>query len=160
MISARAPVGVTLLAASAIAASCSSTTSGAPVPQRSTSLSSTSPSNPSKSLAAPPQTAAVSDENQIRETVMAFQDALNTQNWQAYLDLMCAPMRAKFTGIVMDYLKKDRARTGVTTATITSVSIAGDTATVTMDSNNEAMGSASVSLPLKREDDGWKICQT
>jgi hypothetical protein len=73
---------------------------------------------------------------------------------------MCAPMRARFTGTVMDYLKKDRERTGVTTAAITSVSITGDDATVTMNSRNEALGSASVSLPLKREEDGWKICQT
>jgi hypothetical protein len=30
---------------------------------------------------------------------------------------------------------------------------------VTMTSHNEAMGTRSVTLPLKREEDGWKICQ-
>ena len=82
------------------------------------------------SVAAAPPSGAVSDEDQVRQTVKAFQDAANTENWDAYLDLMCAPMRAKFTGTVTDYLKKDRERTGVTTATVTSVSIAGDNATV------------------------------
>jgi hypothetical protein len=103
---------------------------------------------------------ALPDEDQIRQTVIAFQDAANTQNWDAYLDLMCAPMRARFTGAVMDYLKKERTEAGVTTVTITSVSIDGDNAKANFDSHNEAIGSASVSLPLKHEGDGWKICQT
>jgi hypothetical protein len=150
--------GATLVVAATIAAACSSTTGGAPVtPHASVPPSA---SNPTTSVAAAPPSGAVSDEDQVRQTVKAFQDAANTENWDAYLELMCAPMRAKFTGTVMDYLKKDRERTGVTTATITSVSITGDNATVTMNSRNEALGSASVSLPLKREEDGWKICQT
>ncbi|OBI45950.1 hypothetical protein A5707_22510 [Mycobacterium kyorinense] len=91
---------------------------------------------------------------------MAFGDAYNTENWDAYTELMCAPMRARFTGTVMDYLKKDRTNTGVTTVSITSVSVDGDNAIVTMDSHNEALGSASASLPVKRDEDGWKICQT
>lgn len=149
---------VTVLVAAALSASCSTTTGGA----RAAHHPSTTPpaSNPTNSAAPAPPSAAASDEDQVRQTVKAFQDAANTENWDAYLDLMCAPMRAKFTGVVMDYLKKDRERTGVTTVTITSVSITGDTATVNMNSRNEALGSASVSLPLKREEDGWKICQT
>ena len=150
--------GATVLIAAAITAACSSTTGGAPVTRHATA--SAPASNPTTSVAAAPPSGAVSDEDQVRQTVKAFQDAANTENWDAYLELMCAPMRAKFTGTVMDYLKKDRERTGVTTATITSVSITGDDATVTMNSRNEALGSASVSLPLKREEDGWKICQT
>jgi len=150
--------GATVLIAAAITAACSSTTGGAPVTRHATA--SAPASNPTMSVAAAPPSAPTSDEDQVRQTVKAFQDAANTENWDAYLELMCAPMRAKFTGTVMDYLKKDRERTGVTTATITSVSITGDDATVTMNSRNEALGSASVSLPLKREEDGWKICQT
>ncbi|MGB6208514.1 hypothetical protein [Mycobacterium sp.] len=96
----------------------------------------------------------------MRQTIKTFEDAYNTENWDAYLDVMCAPMRSKFTSTVMSALKKDRERAGVTTTTITAVSITGDTATVNMNSHNEALGSASVSLPLKREEDGWKICQT
>lgn len=150
----------TALVAAAITASCSTTTGGAPVAQRATTSVRASASNPTNSAAAQPPSAAVSDEGQVRQTVKTFQDAYNTENWDAYLDVMCAPMRSKFTGVVMDSLKKDRERAGVTTATITSVSINGDTATVNINSRNEALGSMSVSLPLKREEDGWKICQT
>ncbi|OBK53161.1 hypothetical protein A5655_19560 [Mycobacterium sp. 1081908.1] len=89
---------------------------------------------------------------------MAFQDAYNTQNWDAYTELMCSAMRVEFTGSVMDYLKKSRAQNGLTTVKITSVAVTGDTATATMDAQNEALGSGSVSLPLKLED-GWKICK-
>ena len=148
---------VAVLVGVAVTAACSSTTGGAPVTQH--AATSARASNPTTSVAAAPPSAAVSEEDQVRETVKAFQDAYNTENWDAYLDLMCVPMRAKFTGAVMDYLKKDRVQAGVTTVTITSVSITGDTATVKMDSRNEALGSASVSLPLKREEDDWKICQ-
>jgi len=146
-----------VLVAAAITAACSTTTGGAPVTQHTTT--SARAANPTNSIAAPSPSAAVSDEDQVRQTVKAFQDAYNTENWDAYLDVMCAPMRAKFTGSVMDYLKKDRAQAGVTTVSTTAVSISGDTATVTMTSHNEAMGTRSVSLPLKREEDGWKICQ-
>jgi hypothetical protein len=68
-------------------------------------------------------------------------------------------MRAKFTGPVMDYVKKGRAESGLTQATITSVTIDGDSATAAMNASNEALGTRSVTLPLKLED-GWKICQT
>jgi hypothetical protein len=146
--------GITLCAV-AIAAACSSTTGGTPHP---TAAQPAGAPHPARTAAPPPT--APSDQDQIRQSVLAFQDAANTQNWDAYLDLMCAPMRARFTGAVMDYLKKERTEAGVTTVTITSVSIDGDKAKATFDSHNEALGSASVSLPLKHEGDGWKICQT
>jgi hypothetical protein len=141
------------LAFAAIIASCSVVTGGTPAfPHTSTSASAAAPANPSVSPA--PR----SDEDQIRQTVMAFQDAYNTQNWSAYTELMCSAMRAEFTGPTMDYLKKSRTQNGLTTVKITSVAISGDTATVAMDAQNEALGSGSVSLPLKHED-GWKICK-
>lgn len=91
---------------------------------------------------------------------MAFQDAYNTQNWDAYLELMCTAMRAQFSGTAMNYVKKARAQNGVTTIkNISKIAITGDTAVVTFDGQNEAMGTHTVSLPLKLED-GWKICQT
>ena len=46
-----------------------------------------------------------------------------------------------------------------TFGTCISVAITGDSATATMDAQNEALGSRTVSLPLKLED-GWKICKT
>jgi hypothetical protein len=142
------------LAVAVVTASCSNVTGGTPVAQHTTASASATASAPTTSLVAPP-----SAEDQIRQTVMAFQDAYNTQNWDAYTDLMCSAMRTQFTGPVMGYVKKGRAETGLTTVKITSVAIAGDTATATMDAQNEALGSRSVSLPLKLED-GWKICKT
>jgi ketosteroid isomerase-like protein len=149
--------GATVLIAAALTAACSTMTGGAPVSQHATISSPAS--NPSNSAGTAPPSGAVSDEDQVRQAVKAFQDAYNTENWDAYLDVMCAPMRAKFTGTVMDYLRKGRAQTGATTVSATAVSVTGDTATVTMTSHNEAMGTRSVTLPLKREEDGWKICQ-
>jgi hypothetical protein len=146
---------VLILCAAAVATGCTSITGGSPRPAASPPATSR---QQHASSAVPP--AALPDEDQIRQTVIAFQDAVNTQNWDAYLDLMCAPMRDRFTGTVLDYLKKMRTQAGVTTVTITSVSIDGDNATANFDSHNEAIGSASVSLPLKHEGDGWKICQT
>jgi hypothetical protein len=150
----HATVGATL-AVVAITASCSTVTGGTPVAQHTTaSVSGTAPT----SLVTPPPT-TVSAEDEIRQTVMAFGDAYNTQNWDAYTELMCAAMRAQFTGPAMGYVKKGRAQNGLTTIkSITSVNITGDTATATMDAENEALGSRSITLPLKLED-GWKICK-
>ncbi len=143
------------LGLAAMVASCSVVTGGTPAlphPSASPSATALAPTNP------PAPSTPPSDEDQIRQTVMAFQDAYNTQNWGAYTELMCSAMRVEFTGPTMDYLKKSRTQNGLTTVKITSVAISGDTATVAMDAQNETLGSRSVSLPLKLED-GWKICK-
>ncbi|OBI81237.1 hypothetical protein [Mycobacterium sp. 1245805.9] len=152
---AKAASALGVAAMAALAAACSVVTGGTPVlPHTTTSVVAGTTNGP----ATPPPPTTESAEDQIRQTVMAFQDAYNTQNWTAYTELMCSAMRVEFTGSVMDYLKKGRAQNGLTTVKITSVAITGDTATATMDAQNEALGSASVSLPLKLED-GWKICK-
>ena len=110
------------------------------------------------SPAAAPPSAAVSDEDQVRQTVGAFNDAYNSQNWEAYTELMCVAMRNQFTGVVMDYVKKNRANTGANTIKSIAVTITGDTATANITGTNEAQGPGTITLPLKRED-GWKICQ-
>jgi hypothetical protein len=99
----------------------------------------------------------LSDEDQVREAVLAFQDAYNTQNWDAYLELMCPSWAAQFTGPVMDTLKKGRSDSGMTSADVKSVRIVGDEATATIDSLNEMMGRKTVDLQLVRED-GWRVC--
>ena len=66
-------------------------------------------------------TTAPSDDDQVRETVMAFQQAYNTQNWDTYLELMCPSWRAQYTGPVMDMTKKTRIDQGLTTMTVNSV---------------------------------------
>lgn len=139
-------------------AACSSVTNGrASGAHPSASSPASAPNSPPSSPPAASMTPSA--EDQIRQTVTAYQDAYNTQNWTAYTELMCAAMRTKFTGPVMDYVKKGRAESGLTHVTITAVTITGDTATAAMNSSNEALGTRSVSLPLKLED-GWKICQT
>jgi hypothetical protein len=90
--------------------------------------------------------------------VQAFQDAYNTQNWDSYKEQMCPAMRDQFTdGPVMDLLKKTRIDNGLTRATVSAVEIDGDIATVTLDSQNEALGNLAPTLRLQRAD-GWKIC--
>lgn len=142
------------LAVAAVTASCSIVIGGTPVTSHTTAPTSVGAAAPTNSPPAPPESA----EDQIRQTVMAFQDAYNTQNWDAYTELMCTAMRVEFTGPTMDYLKKTRVQNGLTNVKVTAVVVTGDTATVSMDAQNEALGSRSVSLPLKLED-GWKICK-
>lgn len=146
----------TLICAAMMIAGCSTTTPGTPHPSASPTHTSAAAAKPSATSTAPP--APPSDEAQIRETVKQFQDASNSQNWDAYLEVMCAPMRAQFTPTVMDYVKKDRARSGATTAVVTSVVINGDRAIANVRATNEVMGTADVQLDLKHEDDGWKMC--
>jgi hypothetical protein len=144
-------VAVALVAAVALTG-CSVTTSGTATPVHT--------ATPSPGAAAAPSvTTAPSDEDAAAQTVKAFGDAYNSQNWEAYVELMCAPMRAKFTGVVMDYLKKDRVRAGPTTVSGITIKIDGDAATAFFDGHNEALGTKRVSIPLKREEDGWKVCQ-
>ncbi|OOK65273.1 hypothetical protein BZL29_7984 [Mycobacterium kansasii] len=146
---------LTALTVTAITPACTTVTGGTAAHlTSSTSAAGSAATSPP----APPTPTTVSDEDQIRQTVTAFQDAYNTQNWQAYTELMCTAMRAQFTGPVMDYVKKGRAEAGLTQVTITSVTVTGDTAIAAMNSSNEALGTRSVTLPLKLED-GWKICK-
>jgi hypothetical protein len=140
----------------AVVASCSIVIGGSATRQTTTPASVTA-AGPGNTPAIPPPT--VSAEDQVRQTVTAFQDAYNTQNWEAYTDLMCSAMRSQFTGPTMDSVKKGRAQNGLTTVKITSVSVTGDSADATMDVQNEALGSGTLTLPLKRED-GWKVCKT
>jgi len=102
-------------------------------------------------------TTAPSDDDQVRETVMAFQQAYNTQNWDTYLELMCPSWRAQYTGPVMDMTKKTRIDQGLTTMTVNSVQIVGDEATATVDAQNEMLGRKTLDLKLVRED-GWRMC--
>lgn len=102
-------------------------------------------------------TTAPSDEDQVRAAVMAFQDAYNTQNWDAYLDAMCPSWAAQYTGPVMDLTKKTRVDQGLTTVKVMTVRIVGDEATATVDAQNEMLGRKTVELQLVRED-GWRVC--
>jgi hypothetical protein len=155
--SLRARVGATCLAV-VLLASCSHRIGGTALPQHAGASSTAATAAPPGTAGAPAPSAPATDEDQIRQTLMAFQDSYNTQNWDAYLELMCTAMRAKFTGTVMNYVKKGRAQNGVSTVKILSIAISGDTATANLEGHNEALGTSTATLPLKLED-GWKICQ-
>jgi hypothetical protein len=143
----------------ALAASCSHSTGGTATPGHPSAPASAPASAPhTPATAAPPTPAPESDEDQAKDTVKAFGDAYNSQNWDAYSELMCAPMRAQFTGIAMDYVKKGRINNGPATIKSVSVTIDGDTGTATIDGASEALGPGTITMPLKRED-GWKVCQ-
>ena len=135
--------------------SVSCTTSGTPVAQQTTAGESTAVAAPPTSTAAP---APPSDEDQVRQALKVLQDAYNTQNWDVYLQMLCPSERAKFTGGVMDSLKKTRADMGVTTATVVSVTVDGDNASAVVDGNSEVAGSGRVTMKFERGDDGWKLC--
>jgi hypothetical protein len=120
----------------------------------------TSASAQSTQSAAPATTttAQVPDDDQlVREAVMTFQDAYNTQNWDAYLDAMCPSWAAQYTGPVMDLTKKTRVDQGLTTVKVMTVQVVGDEATATVDAQNEMLGRKTVELKLVR-DDGWRVC--
>lgn len=120
----------------------------------------TSASAGSTQSAAPATTSTAEvpdDDQQVREAVMAFQDAYNTQNWDAYLDAMCPSWAAQYTGPVMDLTKKTRIDQGLTTVKVMTVQVVGDEATATVDAQNEMLGRKTVELKLVR-DDGWRVC--
>jgi hypothetical protein len=140
-------------------ASCSHSTGGTATPGHTSAPTTALAAAPrSPATAAPSTSAPVSDEDQATDTVKAFGDAYNSQNWEAYSELMCAAMRAQFSGVVMDYVKKGRVNNGPNTIKSVTVAIDGDTATATINGASEALGPGTIKLPLKRED-GWKVCQ-
>jgi hypothetical protein len=156
----RAARGWAACVIAATVASCSTVTGGTALPHHSTASPPAPAAAPPSSPGPPAPPAPASPEDQIRVTLNQFQDAYNTENWDAYLELMCTAMRVKFSGSVLDYTKKYRAETGISTIkAITSISITGDTATAVTQGQNETLGIRTITMPLKLED-GWKICKT
>jgi hypothetical protein len=155
----RLAVGLGAVIVAAALAGCGSDAK----PQGSASLSASSPTS-SSAVAEPPPAAPAppppaSDEDQIRQTLMAFQDAYNTQNWPAYNELMCQKMREQFNGSVVDSLKKTRVDNGLTQIVdIKDIKIDGINATVQMDAQNELLGRQTIPIKLAQDADGWKVC--
>lgn len=143
--------GVTAL----LIASCSSGEQPAAPTEAPQAASETSTSAPP--VAPPPSPAPLSDEEQIKESLQASQDAYNTQNWDAYLEMMCPVQRAKFTSSVMDMVKKGRLETGMSYMKVLEVAVDGDTAKVRVEATNETSGTMNLNLPVERSD-GWKLC--
>lgn len=131
------------------AAACASKTAAPPDPAPATAA----PSPATSSSAAP-----ASEDDLVRQTLTAYQNAYNTEDWDRYLDLTCAAARELLTGAAMERLKETRAAQGLTNTTVTAVDVRGDAATATLDARNELLGRRTIELDLVRED-GWKVCQ-
>jgi hypothetical protein len=148
--------------AGALGTSCTTVVTGTHVaeptasPSGSPSVTASPPATTSGTAA--PTTAPESDADQIRDVITAWQDAYNTQNWDAYLQDTCEAMRKKFTGVVIDMLQKGRAENGITQIISVTARIDGDQATAIVTAQSQALGRQTITnFPFVRQD-GWKIC--
>lgn len=149
---------VALLMVGAVVASCARG-QVQPTPQTSATSTSAAPSTSAAAAQTPaPSPTPVSDADQVRAAVLSFQDAYNTQKWDAYLAGMCTAWRQQMEPLI-DKVKKTRNDQGLTTVTVTGVNITGDSATATLDAQNELLGRKTIEMKLVRED-GWKVCMT
>lgn len=140
----------------ALTAACAPSTEGTATTARSATPSAAAAPTPHTAPApAPPPP---SDQQSAEQAVTAINDAYDAQNWVAYTALMCTAMRAQYTGVVMDSLKKTRIQNGPTTIKSMTIAIDGDTATATINAVSEGLGAGTISIPLKREG-GWKVCK-
>ena len=152
-----APVIATVIATAAVLAGCSSAPQpAAPSASSSGSALSAAPSSaPSPTL--PPAPAPLSDKDQVVAALQAMADAYNTKNWDAYLEMQCPAMRAKFVGPVLEQLKATRDKNGLSSFKVIDVTINGDSAKLKVQASNEALGTQEITMPMERSD-GWKIC--
>jgi hypothetical protein len=144
-----------LVVATILLAACSHSEQPAP----SSSSSSTVSAAPSTSAAPapPPAPPPPSDKDQVVAALQAIADAYNTKNWDAYLDLQCPQMRAKFVGPVLEALKSTRDKQGLSSFKVIDVTINGDSAKVKVQASNETLGTQELTMPMERSD-GWKLC--
>lgn len=141
----------------AVLAGCSSAQQpAAPSASSSGSAQAAAPSSAS-SPTLPPAPPPLSDKDQVVAALQAVADAYNTKNWDAYLEMQCPAMRAKFTGPVMEQLKATRDKNGLSSFKVIDVTINGDSAKLKVQASNEALGTQELTMPMERSD-GWKIC--
>jgi hypothetical protein len=151
--------GAGALMAAVVLSGCGSDATPA---QQGTASTSPSSAPASASAAVPPPAPApppLSDEDQIRQAVIAFAEAYNTQNWAAYNELMCQKMAEQFNGPAMDSLKQTRINNGLTQVIgVDDIAIDGVNATAKMDAQNEVLGRQKIPMKLAQDQDGWKVC--
>jgi hypothetical protein len=105
----------------------------------------------------PPAPPPMSDRDQVVAALQAVADAYNTKNWDAYLEMQCPAMRAKFAGPVLEMLKQTREKQGLSTFKVIDVTIDGDSAKLKVQASNESLGTQEITMPMERSD-GWKLC--
>jgi hypothetical protein len=147
------------LACLAVAAALLAACSHAEQPASGSSSSSSAVAAPSSSAVPtpPPAPPPPSDKDQIVAALQAEADAYNTKNWDAYLEMQCPAMRAKFVGAVLEMLKANRDKQGLSAFKVIDVTIDGDNAKVRVQASNETLGTQELTMPMARSD-GWKVC--
>ena len=92
------------------------------------------------------------DEAAVRQAVQTSTDWYNAQNWGSFMSLICSARQGTFS---LDVVKSNREERGPMQVTVTSVTIAGDSATAMTVMSDRV----TVTTPyhLVREGD-WKIC--
>jgi hypothetical protein len=151
--------GIGGLAVAVTMAACGSDATPAATKSPSSSSSSASSAAAAPPPAVPSPPPPLSDDDQIRQTLTAYQDAYNTQNWPAYMELLCEPMREQFNGPAMDLLKKTRADNGIAQVLgVSDVVVDGVKATAKVDVQNAVLGRLSTDFKLAQDQDGWKVC--
>jgi hypothetical protein len=143
-----AAAAATLLAACSHSEQPSANSSGTSAVAASSSASSPTP---------PPAPPPMSDRDQVIAALQAVADAYNTKNWDAYLEMQCPAMRAKFVGPVLEMLKQTRDKQGLSTFKAIDVTINGDSAKLKVQASNESLGTQEITMPMERSD-GWKLC--
>jgi len=145
-----------VIAAAALLAACSSAEQPAPQASSSGASAVAAPSS-SPSPTPPPAPPPMSDKDQIVAALQAVADSYNTKNWDAYLEMQCPAMRAKFTGPIMEQLKLTRDKQGLSSFKVIDVTIDGESAKVKVEASNETLGTQTLTMPMERSD-GWKLC--
>jgi hypothetical protein len=146
-----------VVAAAALVAACGhSEQQAAPSASSSASSAIAAPSSAS-SPTPPPAPPPMSDKDQAVAALQAVADAYNTKNWDAYLEMQCPAMRAKFVGPVLEMLKQTRDKQGLSTFKVIDVTINGDSAKLKVQASNESLGTQEITMPMERSD-GWKLC--
>jgi hypothetical protein len=152
-----AAVGALALAATITACGSDATPAATKSPSSSASASATAAAPAPAVPSAPPP--PLPDADQIRQTLTAYQDAYNTQNWAAYMELLCQPMREQFNGPAMDLLKKTRADNGIAQVIgVSDVVVDGVKATAKVDVQNAVLGRLKLDFKMAQDQDGWKVC--
>jgi ketosteroid isomerase-like protein len=94
-----------------------------------------------------------SDEDQIRATLSAIQNAWNSDDFDALNSHSCDPS----SDTEADF-KKQRQTIGDITIEVSKVTVTGDTAKVDASVTSTKKKSSSPTIELKRKDGDWKMC--
>jgi hypothetical protein len=97
------------------------------------------------------------DEDQIRGTLSAIEDAWNSFDYASFMSHSCAQIRHKTSNTESKFTQQ-RDETGTVTFTIDSISIHSATAQVEVTEKFSSQDTMSETLDFRKESDDWKLC--